>query len=135
MSEGYKIWILVNVDYVMNWLFHAKGDKLSPVDLNEFWIKELGFSKIQVVVLDLLKQQNIVDDNKHIVELNNFFTSTRLLTMLQKYNFESVGTVRIINTKKNELKQKQSTKAQQQQKKKNKNLKSSIVDLKLKYEA
>ena len=48
-------------------MFHAKGDKYGPVDLNEYWIKELDFSKTQAVVLDLLKQQGISNDNRHIV--------------------------------------------------------------------
>ena len=67
MSEDYKIWILANAGYVINWLFHAKDDKKDSVDLNEFWFKEEGFSKTQAVVLDLLAQQGIADDNKHIV--------------------------------------------------------------------
>ena len=67
VPEGYKIWVLANAGYVMDWIFHAKGNKQGPVDLDEFWIKELGFSKTQAVVLDLLKQQDIVDGNKHIL--------------------------------------------------------------------
>ena len=49
VPEGYKIWILANSGYVLDWLFHAKGDKLGPVDLDEFWTKEEGFSKTQAV--------------------------------------------------------------------------------------
>ena len=135
VPEGYKIWVLANAGYVMDWLFHAKGDKQGPIDLDEFWIKDLGFSKTQAVVLDLLKQQDIADCNKHIVWLDNLFTSARLLTILREYGFGGAGTVRTTNTKRDDLEKKQGTKAQQQQKEKNRGLKSSIADLKLEYGA
>ena len=67
VPEGYKIWVLANAGYVLDWLFHAKGDKLGPVDLDDFWTKDEGFSKTQAVVLDLLTQQDIDDNNKHVV--------------------------------------------------------------------
>ena len=134
VSEDYKIWVLINADYVMNWLFHAKNEKQSFVDLNEYWIKEKSFSKTQIVMLNLLKQQSISDDNKHIVWLDNFFTSTRLFIVLREFGFEDADTVRIIKTKRDELEEKHDTKAQQQQKKKNKDLDSFLSDFKLKYE-
>ena len=52
--EGFKIWVLANCGYVLDWLYHCKGDNKGPVDLNDFFIKELGFFKTQAVVLDLL---------------------------------------------------------------------------------
>ena len=135
VPEGYKIWVLANSGYVMNWLFHAKGDKNGPVDLNEFWIKEEGFSKTQAVVLDLLTQQGICEDNKHIVWLDNLFTSARLLTILRDLGFGAAGTVRTTKTKRDELEERHDTKAQKQQKEKNRGLDSSLSDLKLKYGA
>jgi len=51
--EGFKIWILANEGYVLDFMWHAKGDKKGPVDLDQSFIKE-GFSKTQVVVLDFL---------------------------------------------------------------------------------
>jgi hypothetical protein len=51
--EGFKIWVLANEDYILDWLWHARGDKAGPVDLDETFTEE-GFSKTQVVVLDLL---------------------------------------------------------------------------------
>ena len=71
VHEGYKLWVLANSGYFMDWLFHAKGDQNGPIDLDEFWIKEEGFSKTQAVVLDLLTQNGIFNDNKLIVRLNN----------------------------------------------------------------
>ena len=91
--EGYKIWVLANSEYVMDWMFHAKGDKYGPVDLDDYWTKDLGLSKTQAVVLDLLKQQGISNDNWHIVWLDNLFTSARLLTILRKLGFGAADTV------------------------------------------
>ena len=34
--EGFKIWVLANSGYVLNWLYHAKGDSNGPVDLDKF---------------------------------------------------------------------------------------------------
>ena len=65
--EDYKIWVLVNAGYVINWLYHVKDEKYDFVDLNKYWIKDLNFSKTQVVVLNLLAQQGISINNKHVV--------------------------------------------------------------------
>ena len=67
--EGFKIWVLANQGYVLDWLFHAKGsDKCDgPQDLDDFWTDDLGFSRTQAVVLDLLSQEGIAKDHSHIV--------------------------------------------------------------------
>ena len=85
-------------------------------------------------MLDLLTQQNIDDNNKHVVWLNNFFTSTRLFFLLRNFEFETAETVRVIKTKKNEYEKKHDIKTQKQQKKQNKRLNSNFNDFKLKYE-
>ena len=108
----------------MDWLFHAKDDKRGPVDLDEHWIKEEGFSKTQAVVLDLLTREGIADNNKHIVWLDNLFTSARLLTVLRELGFGGAGTVRTTKTKRDELEEKHGTKAQKQQKEHNRGLDS-----------
>jgi hypothetical protein len=51
--EGFKIWVLANWGYVLDWLWHAKGDKKGLVNLDEAFLDE-GFIKTQAVVLDLL---------------------------------------------------------------------------------
>ena len=86
--EGFKVWVLANKGYILNWLQHAKGDNKGPVDLDTIFIKEEGFLKIQAVVLNLLFQYN-VDTNKplypprrYIIWLNNLFTSVKLFTRL-----------------------------------------------------
>ena len=52
--EGFKIWVLANEGYILDWLWHAKGDKKGPVDLDLSFIEDEGFLKTQAVVLDLL---------------------------------------------------------------------------------
>lgn len=35
--EGFKIWVLANAGYVLDWLWHAKGKNAGPWDLDDFW--------------------------------------------------------------------------------------------------
>ena len=98
-------------------MFHAKGDKYGPVDLDDYWTKDLGFSKTQAVVLDLLKQQGISNDNWHIVWLDNLFTSAWLLTILRELGFGAAGIVRTTKTKRERVGRKE----QRTRLKKNKN--------------
>ena len=120
---------------MLDWLFHAKGDKLGPVDLDEVWTKDEGFSKTQAVVLDLLSQQGIANNNKHVVWLDNLFTSARLLSVLRELGFGAAGTVRVTKTKWDEYEEKHGTAAQKQQKEKNRGLDTRLSDLKLEYGA
>lgn len=95
--EGFKIWVLANARYILDWLFHARG--LGPVDLDEYWIKYRGFPATQAVVLDLLLQEGIHNDSRHIVWLDNLFTSVRLLATLHEEGFGAAGTVRTTQSK------------------------------------
>ena len=81
--EGFKIWVLANEGYILDQLWHAKGDKKGPIDLDTSFTEDEGFSKTQVVVLDLLLQEDndkqcLYPLNKHIVWLDNLFTSVKL---------------------------------------------------------
>ena len=102
--EGFKIWILANEGYVLDWLWHVRGDNGGPVDLDEYFTKEEGFSKMQAVVLDLLTQCNpetnkpLYPPGKHIVWLDNLFTSVKLLTQLCELGIGGAGTVRTTKT-------------------------------------
>ena len=60
--EGSEIWALTNEGYILDWLWHAKGDNKGPVDLDTTFTKEEGFSKTQAVVLDLLTQRDPTTD-------------------------------------------------------------------------
>ena len=67
-------------------MFYAKGDKKGLYNLDEVYIKEEGFSKTQVVVLNLLLQRDdltnepLYPPNKYIMWLNNLFISVKLLS-------------------------------------------------------
>ena len=133
--EGFKIWVLANCGYVLDWLYHCKGDKNGPVDLDEFFTKELGFSKTQAVVLDLLSQKGISDRFQHIVWLDNLFTSIRLLVELEERGFGAAGTVRTTRTEREKREAKSGTKAQQKEIRKevNRGLDPRLADLKIKH--
>jgi len=45
MPKGFKIWVLANEGYVLNWLWHAKGNRKGLVDLDTTFTKEEGFLK------------------------------------------------------------------------------------------
>jgi len=34
--KGFKIWMSGNQSYILNWIFHAKGDNKGPVDLDKY---------------------------------------------------------------------------------------------------
>ena len=52
--EGFKIWVLANKGYILDFIWYTKGDKKGPVDLDESFINNEGFLKTQAVVLNLL---------------------------------------------------------------------------------
>ena len=93
--EGFKIWVLANEGYILDWLYHAKGSNKNdgPQDLCDFWTKHLGFNQTQAVVLDLVTQDDIAKDHSHIIWLDNLFTSARLLSQLDIEGFGAAGTV------------------------------------------
>ena len=90
--------MLANEGYILDFIWHAKGDKKGPVNLDESFINE-GFSKTQAVVLDLLLQKDaetgerLYLPKKHVVWLDNLFTSVKLLTRLQGLGIRAAGTV------------------------------------------
>jgi len=106
--EGFKIWVLANQSYVLDWLWHAKGDKKGPVNLNKAFLNE-GFTKTQAVVLDLLTQRNDVTNErlyppgKHVVWLDNLFSSVKLFERLRELGIGAAGTVRTTRTRREEL--------------------------------
>ena len=133
--EGYKIWVLAQAGYVLDWLYHIKGDKANegPVGLDKKWTYRLGFSRTEAVVLQLMTQCGLSKD-KHIVWLDNLFTTERLLTQLREEGFGAAGTIRL---KKTVTEEKEETSGTQKQKKKKKEpfqgIDSSLADLKIKY--
>ena len=52
-SKGFKIWVLANQGYILNWIFHAKSNNKGLVNLDMFWVEE-GLLKTQAVIIDFL---------------------------------------------------------------------------------
>ena len=129
--EGFKIWVLANGGYILDWMFHAKGEDAGPIDLDTYWTKDQGFSKTQAAVLDLLSQKGISNKRKHIVWLDNLITSARLLSRLKTLGFGGAGTVRTSKTVREEIEEKNGTKQQKAKKEYNRGLDRSLSDLKL----
>ena len=99
---GFKIWVLADNGYVLDLLWHVKGDgqNQGPQGLRTTW-REQGFSKTQAVVLELMtKMPN--EGRGHTVWLDNLFTSSKLLTTLRNYGIGAAGTVRTGRTKREE---------------------------------
>lgn len=90
-------------------MWHAKGANEGPVDLDASFTQDEGFSKTQAAVLDLLLQedastgQRLYAPHKHIVWLDNLFTSVKLLERLRELGIGAVGTVRTTRTRREEL--------------------------------
>ena len=118
--EGFKIWVLANQGYVLDWLYHGKGT-LGPIDLDPHWTKFLGFLKTQAVVLDLVNQEGINRLFKYIIWMDNLFTSARLLVQLEERGFGGAGTVRTTKTQREKDEEISGIKAQKQEAKKEHN--------------
>ena len=131
--EGFKFWVLANQGYVLDWMWHAKGEKYGLYDLDDFWTEDLGFSKTQAVVFDLVRQQAVFDKSTHIISMDNLFTSAKLLAQLKEEGFGAAGTVRTTKTAREEVEEKYGTKRQKQLKEVDRGLDRTLSDLKLKY--
>ena len=90
-------------------MFYVKGNNKGPINLDKFWTEEEGFLKTQAVVIDLLTQkdletgQRLYQLNIYTIQLNNLFTSVKLLQQLQKLKIGGTGIVWITKTKRKEL--------------------------------
>src|SRR2546423_3617444 len=107
---GFKIWVLADNGYVLDLLWHVRGDDKDqgPQGLRTTW-KELGFSRTQAVVLELMTR--MPNGGKgHTVWLDNLFTSSKLLTTLRKYGIGAAGTVRTGKTKREEIEERRQEK-------------------------
>ena len=94
---------MANQGYVLDWLWHAKGDCKGPVNLDEYWTKNKGFLKTQAVVMDLLVEEldgkRYFERGKHIIWLDNLFTSVKLLAQLHEEGIGAAGTVQTTKTR------------------------------------
>ncbi|OCK74316.1 hypothetical protein K432DRAFT_398181 [Lepidopterella palustris CBS 459.81] len=87
-----------------------EGDKKEqgPQDLYRSFLEE-DFTKTQAVVLDLLTQRHPDTDerlyppDKHVVWLDNLFSSVKLFERLRSLRIGAAGTVRTTRTKREEM--------------------------------
>jgi hypothetical protein len=102
---GYKIWVLAEAGHVLDFLFHVRGSLASqgPQGLQKKWL-QMGFSKTQAVVLELLTRMGDNGQN-HVVWLDNLFTSEMLFQTLRDYGIGGAGTVRTSSTKREDISQ------------------------------
>jgi len=108
---GFKIWVLADQGYVLDLLWHVRGDgkDQGPQGLRTTW-KEQGFSKTQAVVLELITR--IPNGGKrHTVWLDNLFTSSKLLSTLRNYGIGAAGTVRTAKLSEKKMKRKDNRKS------------------------
>lgn len=133
-SEGFKVWVLVNSGYVLDWLFHAKGAVYEPYELSSIWVKKEGFSKTQAVILTLAERYDKYQW-AHIIWLNNLFTSANLLARLRELGYEAADTVRTTKTEREKEKESHETAAQKRvfELGQNRGLNPILTDLKLNY--
>ena len=126
-------------------MWHAKGNTKGPVNLDQSFIEE-GFSKTQAVVLNLLLQNDaktnkrLYPPNKHVVWLDNLFTSIKLLTKLRGLGIRAAGTVQTTKTQRKEqgdLKGdiKVATKGEKKKKVPAEQISQTLVELKLTHSA
>ena len=99
---GFKIWCLAQDSYILDFLWHRRGDKPSqgPQGLQSKW-KEQGFCPTQAVVLELVTRMRNSGQN-HTVWLDNLFTTSRLLSTLRDLGIGAAGTVRTGQTAREE---------------------------------
>jgi len=88
-SENYKIWVIVDEDYVLVWIYH-QHDKES---LNVKILKKLKSNKTVIMIADLLNQLFKQSDYVYKVFLNNLFISYKLLLYLRKKDYKVINTV------------------------------------------
>ena len=133
--EDFKIWVLANQGYVLDWRYHAKGQRKEegPQGLNDTWTNDLGFNRTQAVVLDLVTQEGIARDHFHILWLDNLFSSSRLFSQLDHEGLGAAGTVRVTTTKSEDLEAKEGTKAQRERAEPRRGLEERILELRTKW--
>ena len=98
--EGFKLWILGDHGYQYRWLFHAKGTQKGqgPQGLSPTWKQ---WPKTTQVVLQLLEDAQVVP-GRCCVWLDNLFSSEPLFRYLRQREIGAAGTVRTVNTAREE---------------------------------
>jgi len=90
---GYKVWVMADSGYFLQWSFHAKGE--GPVGLNT---KEeyLDLALTQAIVAHLLNQLPLplTPDHGYHCFMDNLFSTPKLFGLLRTKNIAATGTTR-----------------------------------------
>jgi hypothetical protein len=96
IDRGYKVWILAQEGFFLDWVFHRKGSKSRGPDLSRGpWDiarpKELGSNSSSAVCAYLMAR--LPDQGKgFVVYLDNLFTTTKLLSYGRQRGWGATGT-------------------------------------------
>lgn len=108
---GFKIWAIADGGYVMDFMWHAKGDEKKgngPQGITPMWREQIS-SVTQQLVLELV--QRIPNHGQgHVIWLDNLFTSELLLSILRDIGVGGAGTVRTTKTAREERAEKEALK-------------------------
>ena len=105
-GTGFKTWFPADSGYCLNWRFHSKGQGPTngPYKISPAW-RTAGFSATHSVVLDMVLDHKAGDVNqrlllpgRHIIWLDNLFTTIPLLERLRTAGIGAAGTVRTSKT-------------------------------------
>src|SRR5205809_5980588 len=90
---GYKVWVMADSGYFLQWNFHAKGE--GPVGLNT---KEeyLDLAPTQAIVAYLLNQlpPPLTPNHRYHCFMDNLFSTPELFNLLRTKNIAAIGTTR-----------------------------------------
>src|SRR5437667_12911706 len=90
---GYKVWVMADSGYFLQWSFHAKGE--GPVGLNT---KEEypDLAPTQAIVAHLLNQLPLppTPDHGYHCFMDNLFSTPELFSLLHTRNIATTGTTR-----------------------------------------
>lgn len=90
-SEDYKIWMIVDEDYVIVWIYH----QCIKESLNVKVSKKLRSNKTITMMTNLLDLLSKQEDFAYDVFLNNLFISYKLLLYLRNKGYDVIETAHI----------------------------------------
>ncbi|RYC77829.1 hypothetical protein BFJ63_vAg19297, partial [Fusarium oxysporum f. sp. narcissi] len=98
---GFKIWVIAQQGYFLQWLWHVKGSPVTPVTVKlevptPYGKKgklrtEIPLSNTQSVVVHLLKRLSTLT---HHVSTDNLFSLPQLFRLLRQLGYGATGTAR-----------------------------------------
>ena len=89
---GFKIWVMADDGYFLQWDFHAKGGGPVSLDTKEY----LDLTPTQAIVAHLLNQLPLPPTPNHGYHcfMDNLFLTPKLFSLLRTRNIAATGTTR-----------------------------------------